>query len=73
MTTGGYTQAQVNLKKAAINGHPDQTACHGWYNAFGSNGKAGNYVPRLVIDTNGTLVRRRHADQQLPAALLAGL
>ena len=41
---GGLTPAQINAKKAAINGHPDQTGCHGWYNAFGSNGKAGNYV-----------------------------
>ncbi|RYZ11426.1 MAG: hypothetical protein EOO24_06395 [Comamonadaceae bacterium] len=50
MTSGGYAAEQVNGKKAAINGHPDQTGCHGWYNAFGSNGKAGNYVPRLVVD-----------------------
>ena len=44
----GLTQAQINAKKAAVNGHPDQTGCHGWYNAFGSNGKVGNYVPRGV-------------------------
>jgi hypothetical protein len=49
---GGLTQAQVNAKKAAINGHPDQTGCHGWYNAFGSNGKVGNYVQRIVLDYN---------------------
>lgn len=45
----GLTPAEANAKKAAINGHPDQTGCHGWYNAFGSNGKVGNYVQRLVI------------------------
>jgi hypothetical protein len=45
---GGLTQAQINAKKAAINGHPDQTGCHGWYNAFGSNGKPGNYLQRGV-------------------------
>jgi uncharacterized tannase-like protein DUF6351 len=44
----GLTQAQINLKKAAINGHPDQTGCHGWYNSFGSNAKVGNYLPRGV-------------------------
>lgn len=44
----GQTQAQINARKAAINGHPDQSACHAWYNAFGSNGRAGLYFPRLV-------------------------
>ena len=24
----GLTQAQINARKAAINGHPDQSACH---------------------------------------------
>jgi hypothetical protein len=45
----GKTPTEINTKKAAINGHPDQTGCHGWYNAFGSNGKAGNYVQRFVV------------------------
>ena len=48
----GLTQAQINAKKAAVNGHPDQTGCHGWYNAFGSNGKVGNYTQRFVLDFN---------------------
>jgi hypothetical protein len=52
MSGQAYLQTQINAKKAAINGHPDQTGCHGWYNAFGSNGKAGNYVQRLVVDNN---------------------
>jgi hypothetical protein len=46
----GLSAEQVNAKKAAINGHPDQSACHGWYNAFGSNGKAGVYFQRLVTN-----------------------
>jgi len=46
----GQTQVQINTRKAAINGHPDQSACHAWYNAFGSNGRAGVYFPRLVVD-----------------------
>jgi hypothetical protein len=46
----GLTQAQINAKKAAINGHVDQSACHGWFNAFGSNGKAGLYSKRAVSD-----------------------
>jgi hypothetical protein len=46
----GLTQAQIDAKKAAINGHVDQTACHGWFNSFGSNGKAGLYSKRAVSD-----------------------
>lgn len=48
MTGSGYTQAQVNAKKAAINGHVDQTACHAWNNLFGNNGKPGNFFARVV-------------------------
>jgi hypothetical protein len=56
MTSTGQTQVQINAKKAAINGHVDQTGCHGWYNAFGSNGKVGNYVQRLVLsNTTGAV------------------
>jgi hypothetical protein len=51
MWTGmGLTQAQINARKAAINGHVDQTACHAWMNLFGSNGKAGLYQMRTVTD-----------------------
>lgn len=70
---GGYLAPQIAAKKAAINGHPDQTGCHGWYNAFGSNGKVGNYVQRLVTDNAtgaitapGTLTN----NCQLPAAMV---
>lgn len=52
----GQTQAQVNAKKAAINGHRDQTACQGWFNAFGSNGKPGVYNQRVVADQVSGLV-----------------
>jgi hypothetical protein len=54
----GRTQAEVNARKAAINGHVDQTACHAWYNAFGSNGKAGVYFQRLVSNnTTGAITQ----------------
>ena len=57
--TAGLTQAQINAKKAAINGHPDQSACHAWYNAFGSNGRAGLYFPRLVSNnTTGAITQQ---------------
>ena len=54
----GLTQDQINARKAAINGHPDQSACHGWYNAFGSNGRAGLYQQRLVSNnTTGAITQ----------------
>lgn len=55
----GLSQTQINARKAAINGHPDQTACHGWYNLFGSNGRPGVYVQRSVTnDTTGLIENR---------------
>jgi hypothetical protein len=58
----GKTQAEINVRKAAINGHPDQTACHAWYNAFGSNGKAGLYFQRLVSNnTTGAITQQTTA------------
>lgn len=50
MTAGGLSQTEINTKKAAINGHRDHTGCQGWFNAFGSNGKAGVYQQRLVAN-----------------------
>lgn len=44
----GRPLAEINAKKAAINGHVDQTACQAWFNLFGSNGKAGLYKLRQV-------------------------
>ena len=52
MTTAGLSPSQVNARKAAINGHLDQSACHGWFNFFGSNAKAGVYFPRTVPAAN---------------------
>ena len=51
----GRTQQEINAKKAAINGHLDQSGCHAWYNSFGSNGKVGNYLPRGVLNSAGAL------------------
>jgi hypothetical protein len=69
----GLTPAQINAKKTAINGHLDHTACHGWNNLFGNNGKVGNYVPLVVADnTTGALVPGGAARNncQLPASLV---
>jgi hypothetical protein len=46
----GLTPAQINAKKTAIDGHLDQVGCQSWNNAFGFNGKPGNYVRTLVLD-----------------------
>jgi hypothetical protein len=68
----GLAQAQINAKKAAVNGHPDQTGCHGWYNAFGSNGKVGNFVQRGVQNSatgvTGPLSATPTNNCQLPPA-----
>lgn len=69
----GLTQAQINAKKAAINGHLDHTACHGWYNLFGSNNIPGNYTPTGVVDnTTGALgpIGARKNNCLLPPALV---
>src|SRR5437667_3152690 len=46
----GLSQAQINAKKTAINGHLDQLGCHSWNNSFGFNNKPGNYVPFVVTN-----------------------
>src|SRR5713226_8250571 len=52
----GLTQAQINAKKTAINGHLDHVGCQSWNNAFGFNNKPGNYVPTLVVNqTTGAI------------------
>ena len=48
----GKTQAEINAKKAAINGHLDHLGCQSWNNAFGFANIPGNYVRRLVLDQN---------------------
>jgi Tannase-like family of unknown function (DUF6351) len=49
----GLTQAQIDAKKTAIAGHLDPSSCWGWNNTFGSNGKPGQFVPSLVVNTAG--------------------
>src|SRR5258706_499122 len=69
----GLTQAQINAKKAAINGHLDQVGCQSWNNAFGFNNKPGNYARTLVANQTTlslvTLVESRN-NCLLPAALV---
>ena len=48
--TAGMTQAEINGKKAAINGHRDQSGCHAWFNSFAAVGRPGNFVPEAVLD-----------------------
>jgi hypothetical protein len=69
----GLTQAQINAKKTAINGHLDQVGCQSWNNAFGFNNKPGNYVPTLVINqTTGAMapVGAPRNNCRLPTALV---
>jgi hypothetical protein len=69
----GLTQAQINAKKTAINGHLDQTACHGWNNSFGFNNKPGNFGATLVINQTTGAIGPAGALQnncKLPAALV---
>ena len=69
----GLTQAQINAKKTAINGHLDQIGCQSWNNAFGHNNKPGNYVPVLVVNQATGAVAPVGAPRNnclLPAALV---
>jgi hypothetical protein len=69
----GLTQADINARKTAINGHVDQTACHGWYNLFGSNNQPGNYTPIGVVNNvTGALgpIGAPKNNCSLPAALV---
>src|SRR5262245_6990343 len=69
----GLTQTQINTKKTAINGHLDQRGCQSWNNAFGFNGKPGNYIPFVVIDQNTGAMAPFGAPRNnclLPAALV---
>jgi len=73
MTAAGLTQAQINAKKAAINGHLDQVGCQQWNNQFGFNNKPGNFVPLLVNNQiTGTLAPSGapRNNCRLPAALV---
>lgn len=51
--TAGLPQAVIDAKKAAINGHVDQSGCNSWVNLFANIDRPGNYVPRVVINANG--------------------
>ncbi|HEX2692280.1 MAG TPA: DUF6351 family protein, partial [Kofleriaceae bacterium] len=69
--TGALGQDAINAKKAAINGHVDQTGCHAWVNSFSNLGRPGNYVPVLVVNnTTGATaaVGARTNNCQLPAS-----
>jgi hypothetical protein len=69
----GLTQAQINAKKTAINGHLDHLGCQSWNNSFGFNNKPGNYVPTLVVNnTTGAMapVGAPRNNCRLPAALV---
>ena len=69
----GLTQTQINAKKTAINGHLDQTACHGWNNNFGFNNKPGNYAKTSVTDNTTGAIGAPAAltnNCKLPAALV---
>ena len=71
----GQTQAQINAKKTAINGHLDQIGCQSWNNSFGFNNKPGNYVRTLVLNqvtgAMGTLPGEQPRNNcLLPAALV---
>jgi hypothetical protein len=68
----GLGPAQINAKKAAINGHLDQIGCQSWNNSFGFNNKPGNYVPTLVINSAGAMapVGAPRNNCRLPAALV---
>jgi uncharacterized tannase-like protein DUF6351 len=69
----GLTQAQINAKKTAINGHLDHLGCQSWNNAFGFNHKPGNFVPKLVINqTTGAMafVGAPRNNCRLPATLV---
>ncbi len=68
----GLTQAQIDAKKAAINGHRNAIGCHGWNNAFGFNNKPGNYVVQAVVTATGAIAPFGAAKNNcnLPAALV---
>ena len=69
----GLTQAQINTKKTAINGHLDHRGCQSWNNSFGFNNKPGNYVPTLVINQDTGAIAPLGAPRnncRLPAALV---
>jgi hypothetical protein len=78
MAAGGYAQAQISAKKAAVNGHLDNTTCQAWYNSFGQSRYVGNTAATRTIPTanrdTGVIVVTTLATPvnncQLPAAVV---
>src|SRR5258706_8931180 len=73
MLSAGLSQAQINAKKAAINGHLSQVGCQQWNNQFGFNNKPGNYVPVNVINQTTGAIAPQGAPRnncRLPATLV---
>jgi hypothetical protein len=71
----GRTQTEINLKKAAINGHLNQVGCQQWNNQFGFNNKPGNYARTLIAAADAltgklTLQNESRNNCLLPAALV---
>lgn len=48
MTATGRSPEAIAAKKAAINGHVDQTGCHGWFNTRSKESEEGNYLERSI-------------------------
>jgi hypothetical protein len=71
----GKPQAEINAKKAAINGHISSVSCQSWNNAFGFNNKPGNYARTLILPADTltgklTLLNESRNNCLLPAALV---
>ncbi len=70
----GKTALEINAKKAAINGHVDQTGCHAWVNSFSNLGRPGNYVAIGVVDdltgAVGPIAAGMTNNCRLPAAMV---
>jgi Tannase-like family of unknown function (DUF6351) len=74
----GKPLAEIQTKKAAINGHLSHLGCQSWNNAFGFNNKPGNYARTVILGppTNDmatgklTLLNESRNNCLLPAALV---
>jgi hypothetical protein len=66
----GLTQAQIDAKKAAINGHRDQLGCQNWNNSFGFNNKPATSSARWSPTRPVIVTDPRRNNCLLPAALV---
>jgi hypothetical protein len=72
----GKSQTDINLKKAAINGHMTHLGCQSWNNAFGFNNRPGNYARTLIVGAADALTGKLTLQNEsrnnclLPAALV---